>query len=97
MVNALILRAGVLRLSQGESAFDGWLDGLASPWSIAFHVLLFAVFAYHTWSWFRIMPKTMPPVLVGGRPLTAPTITGLGVAAAVVVSLAFFGLVAVLS
>jgi len=94
---ALILLAGLIRLSQGEAAFGEWLDGLASPVSIAFHVVLFAVFAYHTWSWFQIMPKTMPPVIVGGKRLAASTLTGLGVAAAVVASLAFFGLAVVLS
>jgi fumarate reductase subunit C len=87
---ALILLAGLIRLSQGEEAFGDWLDGLASPASVAFHVLLFAVFAYHTWSWFRIMPKTMPPVLVAGRRLSACAITGIGVGAAIAVSIAFF-------
>lgn len=93
VVYALILLAGVIRLSQGEAAFGEWLDGLASPVSIAFHVLLFAIFAYHTWSWFRIMPKTMPPVIVGGRRLADATISALGVAAAVVASLGLFALV----
>lgn len=94
---ALILLAGLIRLSQGEEAFGDWLDGLASPASVAFHVVLFAVFAYHTWSWFRIMPKTMPPVIVGGRRLSARAITGIGVSAAVAVSIAFFVAMAVLA
>jgi fumarate reductase subunit C len=83
---ALILLAGLIRLSQGEEAFGDWLDGLASPASVAFHVVLFAVFAYHTWSWFRIMPKTMPPVVVGGKKLSRETVTNLGLAAAGVAS-----------
>jgi fumarate reductase subunit C len=94
---ALILLAGLIRLSQGEEAFGDWLDGLASPASVAFHVVLFAVFAYHTWSWFRIMPKTMPPVIVAGRRLSACAITGIGVSAAVAVSIAFFVAMAVLA
>ena len=94
---ALILLAGLIRLSQGEGAFGDWLDGLASPASVAFHVVLFAVFAYHTWSWFRIMPKTMPPVVVAGRRLSARAITGIGVSAAVAVSIAFFVAMAVLA
>jgi fumarate reductase subunit C len=94
---ALILLAGLIRLSQGEEAFGDWLDGLASPASVAFHVVLFAVFAYHTWSWFRIMPKTMPPVVVAGRRLSACAITGIGVSAAVAVSIAFFVAMAVLA
>jgi len=70
VIYAVILLAGLIRLSQGAAAFSDWLEGLASPWSVAFHVLLIAVFAYHTWSWFRIMPKTMPPVVVAGRRLS---------------------------
>ncbi len=94
---ALILLAGLIRLSQGEGAFGDWLDGLASPASVAFHVVLFAVFAYHTWSWFRIMPKTMPPVLVAGHRLSARAITGIGVCAAIGVSIAFFVAMVVLA
>ena len=94
---ALILLAGVIRLSQGEAAFGQWLESLATPWSIAFHALLFAVFAYHTWSWFRIMPKTMPPVVVRGRRLSASAITALGVCAALAASIGFVALVEVLA
>ena len=97
VVYALILLAGLIRLSQGEGAFGDWLDGLASPASVAFHVVLFAVFAYHTWSWFRIMPKTMPPVLVAGHRLSAGAITGIGVCAAIGVSIAFLAAMVVLA
>jgi fumarate reductase subunit C len=83
---ALVLLAGVVRLSQGRAAFEEWQDGLQSPLSIAFHVLLLAVFAYHTWSWFSIMPKTLPPIDVAGRRLSAPTITAFGIAASVAAS-----------
>jgi fumarate reductase subunit C len=48
--------------------------------------VLLAAFAYHTWTWFAIMPKTMPPVVVGGRRLTAGAITGAGLVAAAVLS-----------
>ena len=87
----------MIRLSQGEAAFGEWLEGIASPWSVAFHAFLLAVFAYHTWSWFRIMPKTMPPVAVGGRRLAGSAITALGIAAAAVASVAFYLMVRVLA
>jgi len=93
---AFVLLVGLLRLSQGEAAFAGWLAALATPASVAFHGLLFAVFAYHTYSWFVIMPKTMPPVVVGGRRLSNATITGLGIAAAAACSLVLLALVMVL-
>jgi fumarate reductase subunit C len=97
VIYAMILLAGLTRLSHGEAEFGEWLEGLAGPGSIAFHLVLLAVFAYHTWSWFRIMPKTMPPVLVRGRPLAGSTLTALGIAAAIVASAALFLLVRVLA
>lgn len=94
---ALVLLAGLARLSQGEAAFGQWLDGLRSPLSIAFHLLLLAIFVYHTWSWFTIMPKTMAPVAVGGKRLSNAAITGMGLAASAVLSVAFFFLLKVLA
>lgn len=93
VIYAMILLAGLIRLSHGEAEFGEWLEGLASPWSVALHVVLLAVFAYHTWSWFRIMPKTMPRVIVGGRPLAGSTLTALGIVAALAASAALFALV----
>lgn len=86
-VYGVILLVGVLRLSQGEAAWNGWLQALQNPWSVAFHVLTLLVFIYHTWSWFEIMPKTMPLIFVGGRKLQPAAITYTGIAAAVVVTL----------
>lgn len=94
---ALVLQAGLVRLSQGQEAFEQWLDGLRSPLSIAFHLLLLAIFVYHTWSWFTIMPKTMAPVVVGGKRLSNAAITGMGLAASAVLSIAFFFLLEVLA
>lgn len=89
---AVVLLVGIVRLSQGEAAFAGWLDALASPACIAFHAALLAVFAYHTWSWFRIMPKTLPAVVVGGRRLPGAALTALGLAASGAASLLLLAL-----
>lgn len=97
VIYAMILLAGVIRLSHGEAEFTDWLDALASPGSIAFHALLAAVFAYHTWSWFRIMPKTMPAVILRGKRIGAGAITGLGVAAAAIASIGLYALVVALA
>lgn len=94
---ALVLLAGLARLTQGEAAFGQWLDGLRSPLSIAFHVLLLAIFVYHTYSWFTIMPKTMAPVVVGGKRLSNAAITGMGLAASAVLSIALFFFLKVLA
>ncbi len=90
----LVLVAGLLSLASGESAFDAWLAFLRHPLMVAFQAVTLAVFAYHTWSWFVIMPKTMPPVVVGGKRLAPAAITATGVVVAAVVSLAFIAFVA---
>lgn len=89
-VYALILMVGLVRLAQGEAAWNGWLTALKSPVSVAFHLLMLAAFAVHTWSWFRIMPKTMPIIFIGANRVPPNVITGAGVAAAVVACAAVF-------
>jgi fumarate reductase subunit C len=84
---ALVLLAGLIRLSQGPAAFGEWLEGLKSGWSIALHLALFVVFLYHTYSFFVIMPKTMPPVVAGGKRLSRTTVTNLGLAASAAASI----------
>jgi len=85
---AAVLLAGIVRLSQGEAAFNGWLQYLKTPWMLIFHLLALATFIYHTLSWFKIMPKTMPIMFVGGKRVQQCTITSTGIAAAVVACLA---------
>lgn len=84
----LLLVGGLVDLANGEAAFNGWLAWLRGPIGIVFQLVCLAVFAYHTWSWFVIMPKTMPPVVVGGQKLKGSTITATGVVVALVASLA---------
>jgi fumarate reductase subunit C len=84
----LLLVAGIAALSSGEAAFNAWLAWLRHPLGVLFQLVSLAVFAYHTWSWFRIMPKTMPPLTVAGKRLQASAITASGVGIALVLSLA---------
>jgi succinate dehydrogenase subunit C len=85
---SVILLVTVMRLAQGRESFDAWVANLRGEGFIFLHVVLFLVFLYHTWTWFAIMPKTMPPIVVGGRRLAPGEITGAGIAASVVVSIA---------
>jgi fumarate reductase subunit C len=78
LVYAIILMFGVLRLSQGEAAFNGWLAALRSPGSILLHLVLLVSFAVHAKSWFDIMPKTMPMMFAGGKRVEGATITRIG-------------------
>jgi len=86
-VYALILLVGLFRLGQGEAAYNGWLDALKSPWSLGLHVLILLVFIYHTWSWFKIMPKTLPMLYFRGEKVPQSVITWIGVAVSVVLNL----------
>jgi fumarate reductase subunit C len=78
LVYAIILMFGVLRLAQGEAAFNGWLAALRSPGSILLHLILMISFAVHAKSWFDIMPKTMPMMFAGGKRVEGATITRIG-------------------
>jgi len=89
---AIVLMVGVLRLAQGESAWNRWLDALQTPWSMALHLVLLVAFAVHAKSWFDIMPKTMPMMFAGGRRVAASTITRTGYAATIAASIALFAL-----
>lgn len=80
---ALVLLVGLVRLSQGEAAFDAWRAALASPLSVLWHVLALAMVAYHSLTWFTVMPKTLPRL-----PLKPAWITGTGIALTVLLSTA---------
>lgn len=94
---AAILLVSVLRLAEGRESFEAWIAAATSVPSIALHVILLAAFLYHTWSWFRIMPKTMPPIVVGHRRLPAWAVTGAGLAVSAAVSVAFVVFLAAIS
>ena len=80
----LMLLAGVICLARGEAAYSAWLDFLASPWSLALHLVFLTAMVLHVLTWFQIMPKTMPRLVIHGEAVPQKLITalGLGVAAA---------------
>ena len=67
LVYAIVLAVGVVRLAQGEAAWNGWLEALRSPAALLLHVVLLVAMVVHAKSWFEIMPKTMPMLFAGGR------------------------------
>ena len=87
---ALILLATLANLARGRAAFEAWLEFLRSPASLAIHAVLLAAFLWHTVTWFLIMPKTMPPVVIAGKRMAGRAITGAGLAAAAAASIALF-------
>jgi fumarate reductase subunit C len=90
---ALTLLVGLVRLGQGAEAWAGWLEAMKSPLSLVFHVALLVAIAYHAFTWFKLFPLTMPPIIVNGKRLEPGVVVGSGWAAAVVAALALLGLV----
>lgn len=70
---ALVLLVGLLRLAQGEAAYALWRAALGHPLAIAWHSL----------TWFQVMPKTLPRL-----PLQPGWITAAGLALAAMLSVA---------
>lgn len=89
---AFILLASLMVLGEGEAAWNRWLEILSHPLSIAIHALILVAFMYHTWTWFNIMPRTLPPIIVKGARVAASTIIVAGLAAAVISSAALFAI-----
>lgn len=54
---SLILAWGVFRLSQGEAAFNSWLEALQNPIAIILHLIMLFFALYHTITWFSLAPK----------------------------------------
>ncbi|MDW5416332.1 fumarate reductase subunit C [Iodobacter sp. CM08] len=83
---ALELLAGVLCLASGEAAWNAYLvfSGSAIMLLINFAILLMML--YHGYTWFKIMPRTLPPVIISGQRLGAAVITATGIVAAVLAS-----------
>jgi fumarate reductase subunit C len=93
LLYAVVLMWGVWRLSQGQAAFDGWLAALRSPGSLVLHLLLFVGMVYHAYTWFEVMPKTMPLIFSGGKQVADATIVRGGVVAAIVTNLVLLAIV----
>lgn len=85
---AVVLAVGLLRLSQGPVQWNAFIDAITSPLGIALHLIILISMVIHTKSWFEIMPKTMPPVVINGKTIPATTITRLGWLASLVVFMA---------
>ncbi len=83
---ALVLLAGAICLALGENAYNGWLGFLASGWSRTLHGLILIAMLFHVWTWFAILPKTMPRLVIGGRYVKPRLITAVGIVVAAIAS-----------
>lgn len=84
---ALELLVGLARLVQGREAFEGWLQTLAQPWAIVLNCVALFFVGYHAWTWFEVMPKTLPFINIGGRRVPDRAIVAAGAIAAIAASL----------
>lgn len=71
----LLLLTGVKRLSEGQAAYEAFLQALRTPASILFHVLVLAFALYHTATWFNVTPKALP-IQIGERFVPGGVIAG---------------------
>lgn len=85
---ALVLLWGLYRLTQGEAAFEAWRASLSSPLSLVFHAVTLALVLYHSWTWFKIMPKTLPRIPVPDRLVVAGGVAAVFVCTGLVLFLA---------
>ena len=64
-----------------KRAYDAWRGFLSTPFSIGFHVVALPIVAYHSLTWFQVMPKTAPQL-----PIDPQSIVRGGLAASAVLS-----------
>ncbi|HRZ05590.1 MAG TPA: fumarate reductase subunit C [Candidatus Competibacteraceae bacterium] len=55
-----LLIVALARLSQGEEAFNAFVQALRSPLGVLFNVAALIAAVYHSMSWFDVTPQAMP-------------------------------------
>ena len=88
-----ILLVGVWRLSQGQAAYEAWLAALRQPWAVALHGLMRLAMLYHAYTWWKVLPKTLPLIHVCGKPVPGLLISAAGWTATLVISAAVYATV----
>jgi fumarate reductase subunit C len=73
---------GLWQLGQGPEAFARWLAGLQHPVSLALHGVTLLALLLHSVTWFQAMPKTMPPLPLPARAVTAAGLVAMGAVSA---------------
>jgi len=63
----LVLIVGLLRLSQGEAAYQAYLAHATQPAGLVFAALAMLFAVYHTYTWFQVTPKAMPLMFAGKK------------------------------
>ena len=85
-VYTFIWVVGIVRLSQGEAAYQAFLQALKTPASMVFHIAALVFAIYHSVTWFNLTPKALP-VQLGEDFVPDGVIAGAHYAAWIVLSL----------
>jgi fumarate reductase subunit C len=70
-----LLVVGLIRLSRGHAAWDGFVAALSSPLGVAFQLVCLVFAIYHSVTWFALTPKAMP-LMMKGEPVPGMVIVG---------------------
>ena len=82
-----LLAVGLVRLAQGQAAWDAFVAAFSSPPGVVFQLLCLAFATYHSVTWFALTPKAMP-LMVKGEPVPGSVIVGVHYVAWAAVSIA---------
>ena len=82
-----LLAVGLVRLAQGQAAWDGFVAAFSSLPGVVFQLLCLAFATYHSVTWFALTPKAMP-LMVRGEPVPGHVIVGVHYVAWAAVSIA---------
>jgi len=88
-IYVLILMAGLLGLSQGEAAYEDFLETAEGPFGLIFAIIAMTFAVYHTYTWFQVTPKAMP-LMIGSKRIPGPFIVAAHWFGFVVVSVALW-------
>lgn len=70
-----ILTIGLIRLSQGRAAWDGFVAALTGPLGVWVQLLALGLALFHAVTWFTVAPKAMPPLIIKGTRVPDSLIT----------------------
>ena len=90
---ALGLLWGLGALARGQAAYQAWQAALAHPLTMLFHLVALVLVSYHAYTWWKVSPKTMPTLYVGGKAVPQSAISAAGWAATLAASVLVYVLV----
>jgi fumarate reductase subunit C len=92
-IYAVILLVGVWRLSQGQAPYEAWLASLSHPLAVGVHCVLLVAMCYHAYTWWKVLPKTLPLIFAGGKPVAGILLSTAGWTATLVASATIYAAV----